>query len=240
MRLLLPITLLLTACSASDGPDDGHDTEDPSDNHQHKQAESCAQWLECVEAVDPSRLSSERAAYGEDADCWTDSDRASTCARECREALEETFLEHPLVEACDTGQRFPPEDILQTGAAWVLESTTSDSCDDYLPSRLYRADGTLTLMSGHEFRFDFDKALIWGKEGTGLYNEEGGGFARCTFDFPRFDCEGSLDGPIGEGYEWAMSMQGAFEPPYDTLLGSMQIFIEGRCWIDTTIVGFIP
>lgn len=240
MRVLLLSVLLVSGCSGSGRPgDDPKDTGKPPGTYEPPQAEICAQWLECVAAIDPDRVADEEARYGKEGDCWTDTSSASVCAGECKSSLEEAFFENPLVEVCDTGKRYPLDEILSSGENWVIESVTSEPCDDLPPSRLYRAEGQLNFIRGNEFRFDFDKALVFG-EGVGLYFEEGGGNAKCTFEFPHFVCDGLLDGPVGEGYEWAMTMQGAFEPPFDTLLGQMQIYLEGRCWIDTVVVGFIP
>lgn len=236
MRSLFALCLFIAGCADVPWRRNASQT-DPTDEDRRTQAESCAQWLECVAAIDPERVADEEALYGESAPCWDDARSAEDCATACEEALEEAFLQHPQEEACDTGKTYRPSDVLQSGAEWVLESYGADACEDYPPSFLHHASGHMTLLDGNAFRLDFHEAILWG---NGPYNETGGGQVLCTFDFPFFECDGSFDGPLGVGYEWATTMEGAFEPPYDTLLGTIRILVEQRCWIETVLVGYIP
>lgn len=236
--LLLPL-LVMPACEGPGSHTDDPWNSGPNAHDRVPQAPPCAKWLECVAATEPDRVDEEEAAYGPEGTCWVDEDQAADCATECRDALEDAFMKYPHEPACDTGKHYPPEAVLTPDAPWVLEGVElDDSCAEFPGSKLYHAIGRMTLTSGDQFRFDFDEALVWGA--GGMYYDEGGGYALCEFDFPDFTCEGSLDGPIGFGYEWAMTMQGSFEPPFDTLIGRMQIHIEQKCWIDTMIVGYIP
>lgn len=236
MRSLFALCLLTAGCADAPWRHKGSDT-DPTDDRPPQQAESCARWLECVAATEPDRLSDEQALYGEGAPCWGDARSAADCEAACDEALEEAFLQYPQEPACDTGKTYRPDEILQSGTEWVLESYGTDACEDYPQSFLHHASGHLTLLAGDAFRLDFHEAILWGE---GPYNEEGGGQVLCTFDFPFFTCEGSFDGPLGYGYEWATTMEGAFEPPYDNLLGTVRILVEQRCWIETVLVGYMP
>lgn len=68
------------------------------------QAEPCARWLACLEALDAEdgggRAEKVRPAYGEEGTCWTSEEAAESCAENCEDALESLRQLENAPEAC--------------------------------------------------------------------------------------------------------------------------------------------
>jgi hypothetical protein len=94
-----------------------------------EQDAACADYLDCLAAVDPSTLASVQATYGTDGTCWADEATAGTCVTACGTGLSQMHDDFPEEAACDDGSPLNAGDL---EGDWTFETVGSDGgCSEY-------------------------------------------------------------------------------------------------------------
>lgn len=121
---------MILACAGGRDKDENQDSSTglPEDNVD--QASVCADYLNCLAAVDPGALASVQSTYGTDGTCWTDETTAEQCAEACKTGLAQMDDEHPEEPKCDDGEVTEASDL---EGRWLFEATSSDGgCDAFV------------------------------------------------------------------------------------------------------------
>lgn len=120
---------MILACAGGKGKEE--EEENPSELPPDgiDQAEVCADYLNCLAAVDPNTLASVQGTYGTEGSCWSDETAAAQCAEACETGLAQMEDAYPDEPVCDDGSvtlasdlegtwksspRIPTEDALRS------------------------------------------------------------------------------------------------------------------------------
>jgi hypothetical protein len=121
---------MILACAGGRDKDENQDSSPglPEDNVD--QAAICADYLNCLAAVDPSALASVQSTYGTNGTCWTDEATAEQCAEACKTGLAQMDDEYPEEPKCDDGEVTEASEL---EGQWTFEAASSDGgCDDFI------------------------------------------------------------------------------------------------------------
>ena len=130
MRFLAALLVggMILACAGGKGKEEEENpSELPPDGID--QAEVCADYLNCLAAVDPNTLASVQGTYGTEGSCWSDETAAAQCAEACETGLAQMDDAYPDEPACDDGSVTLASDLEGT---WNFESEDTDGgCDGF-------------------------------------------------------------------------------------------------------------
>lgn len=223
---LSPMLVVLFGCAGLFGePTDSAeplvDEDDEGDGVSIEQAEDCADYLDCLEAVDEDEYDDVKGEYGPDGSCWDNEADAEDCEDACFDALKDLEDEYPFEEACGGGG--DPSDF--EGPWWFTSDTVGDCQGEELmlpeaylefsfDGSSFSADGAivLTLLTTYEFELSLDCEV------------DGGAFACAEFE--------------GE-YGTLWTFEGVFGDPLETTMRAVILDAEGApaCEITAELEG---
>ena len=120
---------MILACAGGRDKDEIQDSTPGLPEDKVDQASICADYLNCLAAVDPAALASVQSTYGTDGTCWTDETTAEQCAEACKTGLSQMDDEHPEEPKCDDGEVTEASEL---EGRWRFVTTRSDGgCDDF-------------------------------------------------------------------------------------------------------------
>lgn len=121
---------MILACAGGRDKEENQDSSPVLPEDRVDQASVCADYLNCLAAVDPAALASVQSTYGSDGTCWTDETTAEQCAEACKTGLKQMDDEHPEEPKCDDGDVTEASDL---EGRWIFEATRADGgCDAFI------------------------------------------------------------------------------------------------------------
>lgn len=157
MRLIFAGVFVGLGLACSGGTDE--DDDDDDEEEESEVSNACANYLECLAAIDPTTLESVEATYGEGGTCWDDPTTAEQCTEACRTGLDAAGEIYPDEPACEGGG----SGTVEIEGAWSFEQVSSEgecvdsgygvqiwvmNLDIYAAGGYYEADGSIEFDVG--------------------------------------------------------------------------------------------